>query len=215
MHMYVCMYIHVSTAKGASRSRGNLQSDGKLQQRGEGECFKTSFVESKFDLIVLCWWANCFMLLTWLPSLHSLCICFHIQCAQYVREYFPMMFELLKQGVVSGVHVCDYASVTMYQNGCVLCLLYPLNYTCMEFCSVLSWGVIAVIFLWISHRDDDRWQLSLGVVLLLFAQMLLSLSSARRWVIHCCSSVGGSRVPFATIACLIWVLSHLCSNKHF
>ena len=60
------------------------------------------------------------------------------ECAQYVREYFPMMFELLKQGVVSGVHVCDYASVTMYQNGCVLCLLYPLNYTCMEFCSVLS-----------------------------------------------------------------------------
>ena len=50
-----------------------------------------------------------------------------MQCTQYVREYFPMMFALLKQEVVSGVHT--YVSVTTYvriKMDCVM-LIEPLG----------------------------------------------------------------------------------------
>ena len=141
VHMYVCT---CSTAKGASRSRGILQTDGNLQQRGEGECFKMSFVESKFDLVVLCWWATCFVLLTWLPSLHSLCLrmfphAVHAVCSRV----FPHDVCAAKAG--SGKW-CAYVSVTtyvrMYQNG--LCYAYCTSWTTLAWnladgCSVLSW----------------------------------------------------------------------------
>ena len=48
VRMYVCT---CSTAKGASRSRGSLQTDGNLQQRGEGECFKMSFGSQSLTLL--------------------------------------------------------------------------------------------------------------------------------------------------------------------
>ena len=107
------------------------------------------------------------------PCTHYAYVCFHMQCTQYVREYFPMMFALLKQEVVSGVRMWVWLR-TYVSKWIVLCLLNLLDYTCMEFGRwlfgiVLSSyvGMIAVICLWISHKDDGRWQLSLGVVLVI------------------------------------------------